>query len=269
MSRVFLPIGKKAHTPYNIRPMGVEVSTLEELCYYIAREAELLDRDFMCPELIDFIAGPLGLPKLSQLLAENYNHEASLAGFCCIILAWSHFLDEDEFARAIEKLELCEECPESEKVLLKIRRLEKNREYHTLISQGRIYLADLEGKEATRENLQTCAVLCSKVAAAYAGLFYYEPAAQLYLQAAEYYEKVSDTMHTHKCVQQYLLCLRICMPEKQFRRFVEDHPKYLEASLMAEQRLARATAGADAALAALGPVNADQMESLRRDFERM
>lgn len=264
MSRVFLPIGKKAHTPFHIHSEGLEIYTLEELCFYIIREAELLERDFMSEALISFIRVQLCLRALAKELNEELQRGGALSGFCAIILESAQFLPPAELAEVIDKIRAGENESEEEKLTKKLKRLVENKEYSALLGQCQKALA----KEQWAQEPQKRAELLMKQALGYARLFYFKPAAALYQEARRAYEEAKMPVFEQKAGQQYLLCLRLGMGEEEFRRFTDGNSEYLEMSMAAEQRFVRATSAVGLQTGETGDA-AQVFKKLRREYERM
>ena len=55
MSDVILCIGKLSENPYYIVGLGMNVYSIEELCYYLTRDAYIIDNDIMDESLCDYI----------------------------------------------------------------------------------------------------------------------------------------------------------------------------------------------------------------------
>ncbi len=266
MSVVYLPIGKKAHTPYRIAPAGVEVFTLEELCLYITTQASLMEKSFMNEQLVEFIASSLGLEPLAAKLRVSMQRENSLQAFCRILLQEANFLSQPEFDYVSEQLYESENSTESEKMIRKIDALLTAGEFTAAITQ--CYFALHKCKESEDEQLEELeAILYSKQGQAFARLFYFEPAAEKYKLSAEKYAVLGDGIRERKALQQYLLSLRLFYGEKKFHSFVESHPRFLELSLMAEQKLARASVNVEE-MENTKRITERDMEKLRREFER-
>ncbi len=264
MNRVYLPIGKKAHSPYRINPEGIDIYTLEELCYYIVTQTEMLERSFMSEALVGFIYDQLSLRSLAQKLRKELRSEPTLVGFCALILEKAEFLPQAQLSEVLERIRSVENETPDQKLEKRLNRLAADREYHGLIRQCQLALARLENPESD----EVRAGLLMRQAGAYAQLFYFEPAAALYDQARQILHKAQMRILENKASQQYLLCVRILWGEEKYRHFIETHREYLEASMAAEQRYARADSAARLQAAAI-PDPAAEFEALRRDFERM
>ncbi len=269
MSRVYLPIGEKAHTPFILRPMATEVSCIEEICFYILREADLLEKEFMSEELIGFIATELCLDELADKLYLSLDQDHSLLEFCRIILKYVGFVSQGELLSIEEKLQISENSSETDKMMKKLTHLTRQKEYHSLISQCKNLRWRLSQNQQTEQIREMTGMLYCKEATAYARLFYYQPAAELFLKAKEVYEECGLIMESKEAAQQYLLCLYLMWKGDRFHSFVEAHPEFLELSMMAEQQYNKAIREVDELFAEQGTVSQRQQEMLRRDFERM
>ncbi|MBO4337100.1 MAG: hypothetical protein J5842_03415 [Lachnospiraceae bacterium] len=270
MSTVYLPVGSKAAIPFVMQPLGIEVFTIEELCYFICREAELLEKSFMSAKLVDFIRRQLGLSDLAGQLSDDLANAESLAVFCGHIIDHVGYLDKNQRERLISKIYGSENAGELEKIQKKLNLLMENREYFALISQcEKILGSENIGFSREAEKFELEGAVLMKQAYAYAALFYFEPAAERYLKAHEAYEKADLTVYAARAAKDYLLCQKLLMDQESYKRFVEDNPQYVETSLVLQKNLDRAMPQiARSATDAVTKMK-DPYRLLRMEYERM
>ena len=241
MGRVYLPIGKKAHLPYALQPLGLDVWTIEELCHAIILAADLLEKDFVSQELVDFIRRQLGLSDLAGELSDMVAEECTLTQFCAAILDATDYVRGQERSTVIDKIERSEKSTPIEKLQKKLDRLMDEGEYFSVLSQCESILSTLQNKEEqTVEDAEMQAAVLMQQATAYAKLFYYEPASQLFFEAHQYYDRADLSVNSKRALQQYLLCLCMLWGEVRFMKFVEANPDYRELSILARRRYERA-----------------------------
>ena len=64
MSRIIMETGRRADTPFFLEKIYVNLYSVEELCYILVRDAELLDQEIMSRELIKWLDEQCGLISL-------------------------------------------------------------------------------------------------------------------------------------------------------------------------------------------------------------
>ena len=168
-----------ATMPYFIESIGLNVYSLEELCYYLKKNSDLADPSFMDDELVDWIKTELKLSSLAARLAKIKSSGEGLFAFVkAIASACSYCTDEEllqiekNLADFGDKSEI--ECRKirADRLLLKKRYGASILEYKKLIEVpgiGSVFLGDIY------HNLGT----------AYAGLFFFGEAEKCYAKAYE------------------------------------------------------------------------------------
>ena len=68
-------MGRYASEPLTIKNTYIRVWCLEELCYYICENADLLEDNFASNELIDWVADECGLKELAIKLVHEQGSE--------------------------------------------------------------------------------------------------------------------------------------------------------------------------------------------------
>ena len=99
MTGVFQCVGRYASEPLTIKNTYIRVWCIEELCYYICENADLLDESFASNELIDWIADECGLKELANRLKAVRRQSVKLESFVAEILNAANYVDEEELRR--------------------------------------------------------------------------------------------------------------------------------------------------------------------------
>ncbi len=270
MSTVYLPVGSRASIPYVMEPLGIEVFTIEELCLSIIREAELLEKSFMSVKLVDFVRRQLGLSDLAGQLSDVIAQGGSLSRFCGLIIDHAYYLDKNERERLLDKISGSENAGQLEKIQKKLTLLLENEEYFALILQCEKILGKTDlsfAREAEKYEMEGAVLM--KQAYAYASLFYFRMAADLYKKACEAYEKADLTVYSMKAAKNHLLCQKLVMDNDSYEKFVTSNPKYVETSLVLQKNL-------DRAMPVIARQSRDELQrmedpflTLRHGYERM
>lgn len=168
-----------ASVPYYIENALLNVYSLEELCYYLQNNTDLVEPSFMDAELISWIRTELKLTALSEQLTKIMEEGGGLSVFVAALAAGCNYCSREEVAVMQEKLAAFENKSEIECRKIRADRFLEKKRYKTCILE---YKRLLELPEVTGmfegdiyHNLGT----------AYAGLFLFRDAADCYKMAYE------------------------------------------------------------------------------------
>ena len=96
---------KRAENPYYIESIGLNIYSIEELCYYICQNLPLLDATILNERLAEWFKEELKLRRLAQKLLQLVQKEFTLGEFILPVLREINYLSNTEF----RDLELKEE----------------------------------------------------------------------------------------------------------------------------------------------------------------
>ena len=96
MAELTLCSGSLATTPYYITGLGVNVYSIEELCYCLTKNAYILDQDLLDDELCIFLDKQLKMKDLAAKLQEMIDADKSIGEFVTTILTETGYLGEEE-----------------------------------------------------------------------------------------------------------------------------------------------------------------------------
>lgn len=105
MSRVILCAGKRALKPYVLKTSGVAVYTVEELCYCLRDQLDMLDENVIDRELALFIRDELGFTERGELLEQLVLTRADLKSRLVVIFCTSDYFDEDEIRKICDEVD--------------------------------------------------------------------------------------------------------------------------------------------------------------------
>ncbi len=105
MSKVILCAGKKAKRPYTLKTSGVNVYTIEELCYCLRAQLDMLDEGMIDREMALFIRDELGFTERGELLEQLVLTKADLKSRLVVIMCTGDFYDEAEIRRICDELD--------------------------------------------------------------------------------------------------------------------------------------------------------------------
>ncbi len=200
-----------ATTPYYLDELGMHIYSIEELCYYLKENAAGLEDGIMRLELCSFIDRELKLPELASQLTSIIRMRGTLASFVVLILNTVGFCSKDE-VKNIETLL-------NENAELGIGRRKKARgDYY--LNMGRLMQARAEYEKSlenlsVREEADTVAAVTHNLGVAYARMFHFDKAADLFRRAWD----ISGNIESY---EQYLAALRLGTSRENYVKMVLD-----------------------------------------------
>ena len=98
-----------AALPYYIEELGINIYSMEELCYFIAGNVFLLDDSFMNEELCTWIEKQMGAYKLAENLRNVRHAGRRLSVFVDLILEDTCYYSKAEIDNIVSVLEQLEQ----------------------------------------------------------------------------------------------------------------------------------------------------------------
>ena len=89
--------GKRTANPYLITESGVNIYSIEELCYYLHNNTYMVGVEFFCDELIKFISEELELPSLGQKLKQKVDYSAGLEALVMEVMGSVGYYSSEEY----------------------------------------------------------------------------------------------------------------------------------------------------------------------------
>lgn len=209
MSKLILCKGKLSEKPYYIVGLGMNIYSIEELCYYFVRDAYILDSDVMDMELCDFIGKELELPEIADSLKSLIYHGSSLGQFVTTLLSMSGYLEEEELARIKQVLVDNASLSFVEKRKKRADNLLQAKKFTRAIDEYQYMLSRIKKSEEP----EMYALIMHNIGVAYARLFMYD-------KASYYFKEASLINDDKEIIIHYLQSLRMIMKRESYERFV-------------------------------------------------
>lgn len=209
MSDLILCIGKLSTTPYYIVGLGMNIYSIEELCYYLTKNAYILDNDIMDENLCDYIETELKLPEMGLRLKDLLRKKVSLGEFVTRLLEMAGYLPEEELKKIKQILVDNASLSFSEKRKKRADNLLNARKFTRAIDEYQYVLQTVE-KDVDPE---VYSAVLHNIGVAYARLFVYD-------KAAYYFRESLELNESRECLIHYLQALRMTMKRENFDRFV-------------------------------------------------
>lgn len=203
-----------AALPYYVEGIGVNLYSMEELCYYIMGNTYLLDRSFMNEELCTWVEKQMGLYKLAEKLRDKMHMQEPLSEFVLLILEHTGYCTTKEMQDIILTIRQMEEKSDFECNKIRADQLMGKDKYLAGIYE---YKRLLDLPEAKEESALLRGNIWHNLGTAYARLFLFEEAARCYEQAYKLNE-------SRESLRECLLCYRCQHDEEGFmRKALEYH----------------------------------------------
>lgn len=209
MSDLILCIGKLAENPYYIIGLGMNIYSIEELCYYLVQNAYILDNDIMDESLCDYISDELELKEIAEELRMLLKKRVSLGEYVTRLLDMTGYLPEDELREIKQVLVDNASLSFAKKRKKRADNLLNAKKFTRAIDE---YQYILKGTSRD-EDPDIAADILHNIGVAYARLFIYDKAAYYFRESLEIRENKEARIH-------YLQALRMTMKKEQYDRFV-------------------------------------------------
>ena len=202
-----------AALPYYVEGIGINLYSMEELCYYIMGNTYLLDNSFMSEELCTWVEKQMGLYKLAEQLRDIMRGQGLLSEFVLAILEQNGYCTMKEMQDIVLTIRQMEEKSDFECNKIRPDQLMEKQKYLAGIYEYKRLLDSPDAKEASallRGNIW------HNLGTAYARLFLFE-------EAAKCYEKAYKLNESRESLRECLLCYRCMHDETGFMRKAIEH----------------------------------------------
>lgn len=201
MGELLLCSGSAAAVPYYMDGVSVNLYSLEELCYYIANNVYLLDKDSMGRELCSWIGKEAKNPALSERLKGILDSNGKMSSFVREILLDCGYYGKREIEEILQTVMELEEKSEFECNKLRADRLLEKEKYLSSIYE---YNRLLDSREAQQASSLLLGDIWHNLGTAYARMFLFEDAIACYKKA--YYfnqreESLRARLFAYWCMQ--------------------------------------------------------------------
>lgn len=226
MSLVVLCIGKRAEIPYCVPITGMNIYSVEELCYFFYENAFLLDEGVVNKQLVEWLEYQCNLPELAYMLYPLCKGEENLEVFVRTIIEYTGYFIGGEDEKVLNAVRDCSGRSVGER--------KKNRADYYL-ENGKYELAIKEYELLLKER-EDCTVtffegsIYHGMGMAFAKMFLFE-------QADYYLELAHSILPDEKITFQMLAAKRLYMSEQEYICYVADHSELFQISQELEERL--------------------------------
>ena len=195
-----------AALPYYVEGIGMNLYSMEELCYYIMENTFLLDNSFMSEELCTWVEKQMGLYKLAEQLRDIMRGKGLLSDFVLAILEQNGYCTMKEMQQIVLTIRQMEEKSDFECNKIRADQLMEKEKYLAGIYEYKRLLDSTDAKEAS---------------ALLRGNIYLET--NQYEEAAKCYEEAYRLNESRESLRECLLCFRCMHDETGFMRKAMEH----------------------------------------------
>lgn len=231
MSLVVLCLGKRAESPYCVPVSGVNIYSVEELCYFFGENAFLLDDSIVSKNLVEWLEKQCVLPELAELLYPLCKGEKSVEQFVRTIVEYTgYFIGEDE-EKVVSAVRDCAGRSVGERKKTRADYYLENNKYELAIKEYELLLRESrEEYGQSIDNVPFYGDVYYGMGMAFAKMF-------LFKQADYYFEKAYDILKDEKVAFNMLAAKRLYMSEQDYICYIADYPEFFMASQELEERL--------------------------------
>lgn len=226
---LYLCLGTLSQTPYFLSGLSVNIYSMDELCYYLANNAYILDNDLIDVHLCDFIRDNFNLPELADKIKHMLKAGKTLGEMVTTILIDTEYCDENEIKRI--RQELVDNASLSFAAKRKVRgdNLLEAEKYPRAIEEYQYVLSGLKKEEEP----ELYSSILHNIGCAYARMF-------LLRKAASFFKEAYDIDENHESLIMYLIALRLTVKKEEYDRIVVKRGYDDRMSLEAVRRISNA-----------------------------
>ena len=226
MSRVVLCIGKRAEIPYCVPVTGMNIYSVEELCYFFAENAFLLDGSIVNRQLVDWLYEQCDLIELAELLYPLCKNKDSVENFVRTIVEYTGYFVAAEGEMVVNAVRDCSGQSVGERKKTRADYYLENGKYELAIKEYELLLKERE--ECTKTAFE--GGIYHGMGVAFAKMF-------LFKQADFYLEKAYGILAEDKIAFRMLAAKRLYQSEQEYICYIAEHPELYNISQHLEERL--------------------------------
>lgn len=233
MGDVILSTGNYAETPYFFEKTYVNLYSLEELCYCLVENAELLDQEIVCEGLARWLDEQCGLPKLAHALYALVNQRGSANAFVGMILEYAGLYPPETVSATETLIKNNAGLNPYEKQKAKADYMLENKRYTIALERYEELLSKLpkDEREVRYKVLHNMGVANAK-------LF-------LFGRAKEYFDEAYRISGSPESKRLSLAAYRMQNSDKEYLDYIAKNPDLYDVSLQVEKMVEQAAGAFD------------------------
>lgn len=221
MGKLIICNGKQAARPYYIKLTNTVVYSIEELCYFLYNNIDMIHEEFFQETLVTWISEEVKLAERADKLRELIKAEAGVKDLVVCILCSADYYTEPEIKQLL--------CRMDETAMLTPLELKKKKandflKYRQFSEAATIYESILNGKEASNLSSEEYGDILHNLAIVQLNTV------GVYL-AAESFKQAYERNHNPESLKQYLYALIISNQNLKFKEEATVYGLDLEAQM--------------------------------------
>lgn len=231
MSPVVLCLGKRAEIPYCVPVSGINIYSVEELCYFFGENAFWLDDSIVCRGLADWLEKQCALPELAEMLYPLCKGERSVEQFVGTIVEYTGYFTGEEENKILSAVRDCAGRSVGERKKTRADYYLENNKYELAIKEYELLLK--ESRDDYRQNTDNIPFygdVYYGMGMAFAKMF-------LFRQADYYFQKAYEILNDEKVAFYMLAAKRLYMSEQDYICYIADYPEFFRVSQDLEEKL--------------------------------
>lgn len=212
MGQLILCKNRLASEPYYLENINKNLYSLEEFCYYLVCEEYQIEPDFINLTFCDWVRSQLCEEQLALELEEDLEKNRGAEVFLKRILFHTQYAKEEEIQEFLKSFEEYEQRNETERKKLRADRLLRKEQYVAAIEE---YQKLLKAEEVQADSELEGNIL-HNIGTAYAGLFFFE-------QAAEYYKKAYGKNANQMSLEAEFYALKLAGKEEKIKEYAKEN----------------------------------------------
>lgn len=225
MENVILCNGRYARNPYYVEEENLRIYSVEELCYFLYKNAFLIQEDFFSEELLNWMEKELELEEWAKQLRSLKGKEEEVLRSMEFLFRASGYYGEEEAGHVRSILKDSNHLSVFERKKIRADAHYKKQRYLKAAAEYEQLL-----KETSEDQVKFRAKLYHNLGVCAAGMFFYEKAADYFLQAFHVYPNTESYV-------QFLAALKLGSSQEEYLSYLSEHPESYEDSLEVESRL--------------------------------
>lgn len=208
-SELYLCLGALSQIPYFLSGLGVNIYSMDELCFYLCRNAYILDNDLFDTRLCDYIRDNLEMEEISELIRQMIRDKKTLGEMVTTLLSITGYCDEEEI-RHIRQV-LVDNASLSFAAKRKVRgdNLLTAGKYTRAIEEYQYVLSNLN----VEEEPELYSSILHNIGCAYSNMFLLD-------KAAKYFKQAYDIDKDRESLVMFLICTRVNSSKEEYDRVV-------------------------------------------------
>ena len=223
MGHIILQTGKVAKVPYFFEKLYVNLYSVEELCYCLVENVEMLDQEIVSKSLADWLDVQCGLSELAHALYALVNQKGSAGAFVGTILEYVGLYPSERSREVEHIIKNNADLTPFEKQKAKADYIMQNGHYFVALEQYESLLSKLP-----REERKLRSSLLHNMGTANSRLFMFGQAAEAFLAAY----RLDGTIES---LQQHLIAKRMSWKDNDYLDYIAGHSEWHEVSLQVER----------------------------------